>query len=64
MCHGRKRRRDNAGNLRFVSAAMLEYYSYHTKLFYKCFNACNQCAEAEKGAETMPEILALLARHC
>ena len=64
MCRARKRHRDNAGNLGVVSAALLKYYSYCTEVFYKCFNdcaQCNECAEAEKGAEVMPEILALLA---
>ena len=64
MCRARKRRWDNAGNLGVVSAALLKYYSYHTEVFYKCFNDCawcNECAEAKKGAKVMPEILALLA---
>ena len=41
---------------------IVKYYSYHTEVFYKCLNGCaqcNECAEAKKGAETMPEILAL-----
>ena len=43
-----------------MSTALLKYYSYHTKVFYKFLNdcvQCNECAEAEKGTETMLEIL-------
>ena len=67
MCRGQKRRRDNAGNFGVVSTALLKYYSYHTEVFYKCLNGCaqcNECAEAKKGAETMPKILVLLALQC
>ena len=35
-----KRRRENAENFAFLSAVMLEYYSYYTGVFCKCFNAC------------------------
>jgi len=35
-----KRRRENAENFAFLSAAMLECYSYFTGVFCKCFNAC------------------------
>jgi hypothetical protein len=50
-----------------LNAALSKYYSYHTEVFFKCLNGCAQCnqhAEAEKGAETMLEILVLLALHC
>ena len=63
MCQAWKRW-DNAGNFSAMSAALLKYYSYHTKVFYKCLNdctQCNECAKAEKGAETMLKILVLLA---
>ena len=45
-----KRCQENAKNFAFVSPAMVEYYSYFTGVFCKCFNACaqlNQCAGAE-----------------
>ena len=61
MCQGQKRCQD-AKNFGIVSAALLKYYSYHMEVFYKCLNGCvqcNECAEAEKGAETMLKILAL-----
>jgi len=35
-----KRHRENAENFVFLSAAMLECYSYFTGVFCKCFNAC------------------------
>jgi len=34
-----KRRRENAKNFAFLSAAMSEYYSYFTGVFCKIFNA-------------------------
>jgi hypothetical protein len=37
-----KRHQDNAENFGVVSTAMLDYYGYHTKVFYKCFNASAQ----------------------
>jgi len=37
-----KRRRENAENFAFLSAAMLECYSYFTGVFCICFNACVQ----------------------
>jgi len=37
-----KRRREDAGNFAFLSAAMLECYSYCTGIFLKCFNGCAQ----------------------
>jgi len=37
-----KRCRENAENFAFLSAVMLEYYSYYTGVFCKCFNACTQ----------------------
>ena len=52
----KKRCQDNARNFGAMSTALLKY----TKVFYKCLNdcvQCNECAKAEKGTETMLEIL-------
>ena len=37
-----KRRQENTENFAFLSAVTLEYYSYYTGVFCKCFNACMQ----------------------
>jgi len=37
-----KRHRESAENFAFLSAAMLEYYSYRTAVLCEYFNACMQ----------------------
>ena len=60
MCQGQKRCWDNAGNFGVVSTALPKYYSYHTEVFYKCFNDCMQCnAQRAQKDNQSPNMVAL-----